>query len=186
MRRFTSLYGQGPLHAVLMLGCFAFAGYLVSIILNAYQPLWIVVWFVGAIVAHDFVLFPLYSILDRTFVGRRVGNKEPAIPWRNHVRVPFVISGTLLLVSFPLVLRLSEPGYVRATGLHTSVYLGRFLLIAGCIFGASALLYVARRARLSALQRAEVRRADREARAARAAAAAEATREAGRGAGPET
>jgi hypothetical protein len=173
MRRFTSLYGESPLHAALMLGGFAFAGYLVSLILHAYQPWWIVAWFVGAIVAHDFVLLPLYSVLDR-FLGRRATGQAPAVPWRNHVRVPFVISGTLFLVSFPLVLRLSEPGYVHATGLHTSVYLGRFLLVTACVFAASALVYVARRARFSARQRADVRRAARA-----AAAAARAARDAG-------
>jgi hypothetical protein len=168
MRRFRSLYGGGPLHAALMVGCFAFAGYLASLILHASNPWWIVVWFVGAIVAHDLVLLPLYSALDRVLWRRRATGKEPPVPWRNHVRVPVVISGTLLLITFPLVLRLSEPGYVRATGLHTSVYLGRWLLVTAAIFGASAFLYGARWARRATRERAVARRA------AQAAAAAEA------------
>ncbi len=46
----------------------------------------------------------------------------------NHVRVPAVISGLLLLITFPLVLRLSDRDYARASGLHESVYLLRWLL----------------------------------------------------------
>lgn len=173
MRRFTSLYGAGPLHAALMIGSFAFAGYLVSLILHATQPWWIMAWLVGAILAHDFVLLPLYSALDRVFLGRRSARKEPLVPWRNHVRVPFVISGTLFLVTFPLVLRLSEPGYVRATGLHTSIYLGRWFAVTASLFAASGLLYGARWTRRTTRERVDVRRASR------AAAASESAEETG-------
>jgi hypothetical protein len=154
MKRLTRLYGSGPLHAALMLGCFAFAGYLLSRILHASHPLWILVWLLAAIVAHDLVLFPLYAAVDRLVTSRRSSRqKAPVVSWRNHVRVPVVISGTLLLITFPLVLRLSEPGYVRATGLHTSLYLGRWLLVTACLFAGSGVLYGIRRALAPARRR---------------------------------
>ena len=62
---FRRLYGAGPAHAVLMTAGFAFAGYLLTLILGASHPGWLLLWFVGAIVLHDLVFLPLYSALDR-------------------------------------------------------------------------------------------------------------------------
>jgi len=145
MTWFKRVYGAGPLHALLMTGCFAFSAYLVSRLLEVSDPGWIALWFAGAIVAHDLVLFPLYSALDRALSARR--RKPPradAVPWVNHVRVPAVMCGILLLISFPLVFRLSNSSYVAATGLDTRVYLGRFLALSGGIFAFSGVLYLGR------------------------------------------
>lgn len=144
-RRFTRLYGAGPLHAVLMLASFALAGYVVARVLEVSNAGWIAVWLAGAIVAHDLVLFPLYTGADRLLSGRRRRLREPLVSWRNHVRVPAVLSGVLLLITFPLVFALSEPTYLRATGLHTSPYLGRWLIVAACLFAGSGVAYVVRR-----------------------------------------
>lgn len=144
MKRFTRLYGAGPLHAVLMLASFAIAGYVVSVVLGVSHAGWIGVWVAGAIVAHDLVLFPLYAAADRLLSRRGGPPGSPAVPWKNHVRAPVVLSGTLLLVTFPLVLRLSEPNYAKATGLHTSVYLNRWLVVTAAVFACSAVVYAAR------------------------------------------
>lgn len=150
MSRFRRLYGSGPIHALLMGGGFAFAGYLIALIFRSSEPLWILVWLAGAIVAHDLVLFPLYSALhaalDRINRRRRPGSRTAtAVPLINHVRVPAMISGVLLLITFPLVLRLSEAKYAAATGLTTSVYLGRWIVITAVLFAGSAVLYAGRR-----------------------------------------
>ena len=128
---------------------FAFAGYLLTRILGASHPGWLLLWFVGAIILHDLVFLPLYSALDRVLTSRRQGDVSRAAgpTWVNHVRVPAVISGVLLLVTFPLVLRLSDHAYARASGLHESVYLTRWLLVTAGLFAVSAVLYLARRAR---------------------------------------
>ena len=146
---FRQLYGAGPAHALLMTAGFVCAGYLLSLILRASHPGWLLVWFVGAIVLHDLVFLPLYSALDRVLTsGRRREVGSPQGPaWINHVRVPAVISGVLLLITFPLVLRLSDRAYATASGLHESVYLLRWLLITAGFFAVSAVLYVVRRAR---------------------------------------
>ena len=98
---------------------------------------------------HDLIFLPLYSALDRVLTsGRRGEVSAPQGPtWVNHVRVPAVISGVLLLVTFPLVLRLSDHAYATASGLHESVYLMRWLLVTAGLFAVSAVLYVVRRAR---------------------------------------
>lgn len=144
MRRFTRLYGGGPLHAAVMLASFTVAGYVVAKVLKVSHAGWIGVWLAGAIVAHDLVLFPLYTGADRLLSRRRRRGSQPAVPWKNHVRAPVVVSGILLLITFPLVLGLSEPGYLQATGLDTSVYLGRWSLVTGCLFAASGIVYTAR------------------------------------------
>jgi hypothetical protein len=146
---FRRLYGAGPAHAVVMTAGLAFAGYLLTRILGASHPGWLLLWFVGAIVLHDLVFLPLYSALDRVLTNRSRG--ERGVPhgptWVNHVRVPTVISGVLLLVTFPLVLRLSDHAYAKASGLHESFYLLRWLLVTAGLFAVSALLYLLRRVR---------------------------------------
>jgi hypothetical protein len=148
---FRRFYGAGPAHAALLTAGLAFTGYLLTLILGASHPGWLLVWFVGAIVLHDLVFLPLYSVLDRLFTAR--SRREVAVgarvgpTWVNHVRVPAVVSGVLLLVSFPLVLRLSDHAYATASGLHESVYLLRWLLVAAGLFAVSAVLYLVRRAR---------------------------------------
>ncbi len=146
---FRRLYGAGPAHALLMTAAFAFAGYLLTRILGASHPGWLLLWLVGAIILHDLVFLPLYSALDRLLTRRRAGDVAVARgpTWVNHVRVPAVISGVLLLVTFPLVLRLSDNDYARASGLHESVYLMRWLLVTAGLFALSAVLYVVRWAR---------------------------------------
>ena len=57
-------YGAGPVHLMVLLVCFAVAGYAASIV--AGDPLWpwMAVWFVAAVVAHDGLLSPLAAVLD--------------------------------------------------------------------------------------------------------------------------
>jgi hypothetical protein len=143
---FRRRYGDGPLHLLSLLACFALAGYVVTRVLYAHSRFRIAIWFGGAVVAHDLVLWPLYALADRTAVAasRRRPSRLPAVPWINYLRVPAVISGVLLVVSFPLVFKLSEGAYHSASGLSESPYLGHWLLITGTLFAASAILYAAR------------------------------------------
>ena len=157
---FLRIYGAGPAHALLLTAGFAFGGYLLTRILGASQPVWILIWFAGAIVLHDLVLLPLYSMLDRVLTSHRGTGKDgvgPTPSWINHVRVPAVISGILLLITFPLVLRLSDHAYARASGLHESVYLARWLFVTVSLFAASALVYGIRWLRARSLLRSDER-----------------------------
>ena len=136
-----SRYGAGPLHLALLLASFALAG--AAALKIAPDPLRLryLAWFLGAVLLHDLVLVPAYTALDRgatAVVGRG------AI---NHLRVPALLSGLLLLLFAPVVLQRGEPAFTNASGLTQDVYLGRWLLITGVLFAGSALLYVLRRRR---------------------------------------
>jgi hypothetical protein len=143
---FRRHYGAGPLHLLSLIACAAIAGYAVNRLFVSGPVTKIAIWFGGAVLAHDLVLWPLYALIDRTAVrvSRRDPSRLPRVPWINYVRVPVVLAAVLLLVSFPLVLRLSNRNYHAATGLSQSPFLGRWLLVTGVIFGVSAVLYALR------------------------------------------
>ncbi len=136
-----SRYGAGPLHLVLLLASFALAG--AAALKIAPDPLRLryLAWFAGAVLLHDLVLVPAYTLLDRgatAVVGRGAVN---------HLRAPTLLSGLLFLLFAPVILRRSEPAYGTASGLTQEVYLGRWLAITGVLFLVSAVLYVVRRRR---------------------------------------
>jgi hypothetical protein len=151
MRAVLRHYGAGPLHLLSLLASFAFVGYVVARVANAPHHWQILLWFAGALVFNDFVLFPLYSLADRSWRhnGRRHPETLPKVPWVNHFRVPAVISGSLLLISFPLVFRLNPGEYRSATSLSPNLYLGRWLLITAALFAVSAVGYALRLGRAS-------------------------------------
>jgi len=147
MRYIRRYYGAGPLHLLSLLACLAFAGYVVTLVHQAREWQLILLWFGGAIIGHDIVAFPLYALADRSagLLGAlRHPDSLPPVPWINHIRVPAVISGLLLAISFPLVLDLAGPSYHGATGLSVAPFAGRYLLIVAVLFGTSAVLYALR------------------------------------------
>ncbi|MGI5186411.1 hypothetical protein ACQEVZ_60275 [Dactylosporangium sp. CA-152071] len=132
-------YGANPLHLLALICAFAVAGY-AAVRLFAQQPIGVAVWLVGAAVAHDLILFPLYAIADRSAraVLHRRATDVSTVPWINYLRVPTVLSGLLLIAWFPLIFRLA-PGFEAATGLSQDVYLGRWLAITAILYGGAAL-----------------------------------------------
>src|ERR1700758_5594160 len=107
MRRFLRWYGASPLHLLTMLGCFALAGYAAAELLPA-NAVGIPVWFVAAVIGHDLILMPLYTLADRSAltVFRHRKPNLPAVRWINYLRVPVALSGMLLLIWFPLIFQL--------------------------------------------------------------------------------
>lgn len=139
-------YGAGPLHLLALLGSFAFAGYIVDRVTTVSDPIGIGIWFAATLVAHDLVLFPLYSLANRSLElgARRHPERLPRVPWINHLRVPVLVSAMLLLISFPLVFKIDAADYHSATGLNPDPYLARWLLITAVLFAASAVWYAVR------------------------------------------
>jgi hypothetical protein len=123
------------------LAVFGFCFYVLAQVVRGGAVTSFVVWFVGAALLHDLVLLPAYSLSDRVLHAR------PRAPrsWINHVRVPAVISGVLLLVYFPEILRLSERRYRLASGHPLADYGVRWLAISGVLFAVSALVWRVRR-----------------------------------------
>lgn len=141
MSRFKRLYGSSPLHLLALIASFALAAAALALFLDTGAPINILAWFVGAIIGHDLILWPLYAGLDRI-----AGRLEPKarVPVVNYVRVPALLSGLLLLVYFPLILRVSAPVYEKTTGLDAQVYLGRWLAITAALFLIAAVAYAIR------------------------------------------
>ncbi|MFG2858180.1 hypothetical protein ACGFZ9_47760 [Streptomyces mirabilis] len=144
MARIVRWYGSGPLHLLVLIASFALTGY-AMVRLFAVRPLEVAIWFVGAAILHDLILLPLYSLADLSALSvlRHRAPEGPMVPWINYLRVPAFLAGLLLLVWFPLVLRLAVP-YAGDTGLADSVYLGRWLAITGVLFAVSAVAFAIR------------------------------------------
>jgi hypothetical protein len=132
-------YGGSPLHLLGHLAALGIAAYVFGGLLAPGAG--VLVWFVGGLLLHDLVLLPLYSLLDR--LARAVA-RGPAL---NHLRVPAVISGLLLLVFFPLILVRAPASYEAATGHPPEGYAVRWLAITVALFAGSGLLYLWRRRR---------------------------------------
>jgi hypothetical protein len=167
---FRRWYGANPLHLLALLAAFTLAGYAVHAVVAGGQWRGIAIWFVVAIVGHDVLLFPLYSLADlslRRLLPRWASwprGQEAAVtggadttaapPVINHVRVPAGFSLLLLLVWFPLILGKSSADYHSASGLTTAPYLWRWLAVTGVMFMMSAVVYAIRLRRMSARARA--------------------------------
>ncbi|GAA4629446.1 hypothetical protein GCM10023196_050420 [Actinoallomurus vinaceus] len=162
-QRIAAHYGADPLHLLALLACFALAGYAASRVAAAGIWVGFVIWFVGAAIVHDLVLFPLYTLADVAVQRRPWGRRRPGPhvrwrPWVNYVRVPAGLSALLLLVWFPLILRQSGETYRKAVGLGLSPYLGRWLLVTGLLFAGSAIIYAVRLRTAAAARRGPRRR----------------------------
>jgi len=149
MRRLLRWYGANPLHLLALLGCFAVAGYAAARLVPS-RPAGIAIWFLGAVIGHDLLLFPLYTLADRSAAAvlRHRATRLPAMPWINYLRVPAALSGLLLLVWFPLILRL-RTRYHASTTLSPDPYLWHWLAVTGALFLISAVALALRIRRLT-------------------------------------
>jgi hypothetical protein len=146
-------YGANPLHLLTLLAAFALAGYAVHAVMAAGEWTGFAEWFAVAIIGHDLLLFPLYSLADlslrRLLPGRAggtggaggTGARPAGPPVLNYLRVPAAFSLVIFIVWFPLILGLSAGAYHRASGLSASPYLGRWLGVTGVMFAVSAVSY---------------------------------------------
>ncbi len=132
-------YGASPLHLLGHLGVLGVAAYVFGDLVAPGAG--VLVWFVVGALVHDLVLLPAYSLLDR--LGRAAAGGSAY----NHVRVPAVISGLLLLVYFPLILARAPGSYEASTGHPPEGYGARWLAITLALFAGSGLLYLWRRRR---------------------------------------
>jgi hypothetical protein len=144
MRRQLRSYGASPLHLLALLACFGLAGY-AAVRLASSHPVAVAAWFLGAVIGHDLLLMPLYALADRSAMAalRHREPQLPATPWINYLRVPAALSGLLLLVWFPLILRLRSP-YHASTTLSADPYLWHWLAVTGTLFLLSAVAFALR------------------------------------------
>jgi hypothetical protein len=127
---------------------------------------YIVIWFVGAIVAHDLIVLPLYCALDRlVLAASRRGNRRRSVSGQSergaaelaatrspgwvYVRIPLILSALLLLVFGAEILREGNATFHVASGHTQDAYLERYLIVVGALFLISGLAYAWSSARAS-------------------------------------
>ena len=153
LTRFRAVYGSHPLHLLTLIAGFALFGYVLATIKPA--TLWnpntwwqsVIVWFAAVIIAHDLLLFPVYSFVDRILLaGSRIRppRSETSVPVLNYVRVPALGAGLTLLMFLPGIIEQGAPTYAAATGQTQEPFLGRWLLLTAALFATSAGLYATR------------------------------------------
>ncbi len=157
MKRFRYEYGASPVHLLVALASFAVSAWALAQVFDVLStPGRFLLWFLGAIVLHDLVFLPLYSLLGLGAAGaltrgdRRSRLRVAAL---NHLRIPALLSGLMLLVWYPLILSKAPGGFERTTGMSTDVYLERWLALSAVLFAGSAILLALRARRLSAGER---------------------------------
>lgn len=136
---FARRYGASPVHLAAHLGALALAGWALLQVVDIRAASNWAVWFLAAAVLHDVVFVPVYSAVDRLVQRLPIDV--------NVVRVPALISGVMLLVSFPRILD-KQPGNVeRVAGFAPDGYLQAWLLITAGLFAGSVAWWVVRGAR---------------------------------------
>lgn len=144
MRRLMRWYGANPLHLLALLACFSLAGYAAAQLVPP-RPVGVAVWFGGAVIGHDLLLLPLYSLADSSALAviRHRAPRLPSVTWINYLRVPAGLSALLLLIWFPLILRLGTH-YQAYTGLSPAPFLWHWLAVTGALFLLSAVAFALR------------------------------------------
>ncbi|HWC85126.1 MAG TPA: hypothetical protein VG388_01215 [Solirubrobacteraceae bacterium] len=149
-RRFRALYGAGPPNLLVLVVSFVIAGAAVAGWFQRPRDVVTVIeWFVAAIVLHDLVVLPIYSLVDRIVLGalprqvRRLRHRTilGRVNSTPYLRVPALLSGLLLVVFFPVILGLGAQTELSASGIRESGYLARWLIASGVIFAVSGVAW---------------------------------------------
>ncbi len=135
------LYGEHPAHFLVLVLSLVPASLALGQLLDE-RPLDVATWFAVGAVLHDGLLLPAYVLLDVALVTawrRRPGR----VAWLNFVRIPLAVSGLLLLMFSPLILRQAE-SFEYKTGRTLDGFAGRWLLVTAIVAAVSAVWYLAR------------------------------------------
>ncbi|MFP5020972.1 hypothetical protein [Pseudonocardia phyllosphaerae] len=129
----------------LVAGCAGLAWYAVTTIVGDDPSLWWMgVWFAGAIVLHDLVLFPLYAGGDRILTLLLRVLPPTRVPLVNHVRIPVLGSGLALLMFLPGIIRQGGATHLAATGLDQEPYRMRWMWLTVALCAVSAVVWLVR------------------------------------------
>jgi hypothetical protein len=140
------LYGAGPLHLLALLACFSLVGYAVTYLTVEPELPRVLIWFVAAVIAHDLIAYPLYTLADRTLRATltRLHLPRGGPPVLNYIRVPALASALLFVVYFPGIIRQGGGAYYAASGHTQRPFLVRWLLLTAILFTVSVGVYIAR------------------------------------------
>lgn len=147
MRRVTRFLGTDPFRLLVLLASFGLAGYVYASLRTDETLPAMLLWFLAAVIGHDAVLLPLYSLGDRALSGALapLGRRAKRIPVSvNYLRLPALGSGLVFLVFFPGILEHGAQDYAKATGQDQDPYLGNWLLVTAVLFGLSLAVWLVR------------------------------------------
>jgi hypothetical protein len=133
-----SRYGAHPVHLLGHLALFAIVVYAALQLADARAAGNVLVWFVAAVLLHDAILWPLYSLLDGA--GRRALGAGI-----NFVRIPVGLSLLLLLVFSGTITGKGSANYERVSTLPYDGFFTRWLIATVVLFALSGALWVSRR-----------------------------------------
>lgn len=145
--KFRYEYGAQPLNFLATAASLFVCAYAILRITEIPGGAKVLIWLAIAAVLHDLVALPLYSVFLRVADGTAtsaIKSRPAALLALNHVRVPVAISALMLVVFFPLILRIDPESYLATTGLTLDSYLGRWLLISAALFVISGIVYAIR------------------------------------------
>lgn len=153
--RVRRVYGRGPAHLLGLLASFAVA--IIAVLGwfdSPHSAVSVLEWFAAAILAHDLLLLPAYTLLDRlAFSGRAPRRRWGAsalhvVNATPYLRIPTMLSLLLGAVFFPVILGLGARAEFTASGIAEHGYLARWLALCGAMYGVSALAYTVARLRV--------------------------------------
>jgi hypothetical protein len=150
-----SRYGDSPLHLAAQLAVLGVTAYAVTQVVRRGAAVNFLGWLLAGPPLHDLLLLPLYALVDA--VLRRLPARN-GVPVVNHMRIPLLISGLLLLCFFPLVLDRAPGNYRRSTAHPPSGYGRDWALITLALLTASAGIYALRVKRATRAADADARR----------------------------
>jgi hypothetical protein len=144
---FRRRYGASPMHLAGHLVVFAIALFAIWRIASAQSLAKLIALYVGFAIAHDLIFLPAYSGLDRAIRAALerlpIGRPGP-VPAINHIRVPALIAGLLLIIYAPMISGRDAHGYLLSSGHPLEGYLRNWLLISVALFLGSWLIYAIR------------------------------------------
>ncbi len=150
LRAWRASYGENPLHLLAMVGCFALVGYVITFLYPDPSAIALAIWFGGAVIAHDLVLYPLYALADQSLTVSRwarrkaLPDRPPLVPAINHVRVPVLGSAVLGLIYLPTITGRGEEALRFTSGLGTEGIFRNWLMLTAVLFLGSAVIYALR------------------------------------------
>jgi hypothetical protein len=131
-------YGATPLHLIVHVALLALAAWALLQILELRTAGRVLLWLLAAVVVHDLLLLPFYSLLDRAAQRRLPGTAV------NYVRVPAGLALLLGVVYYGEISGRADVAFHRASGLMFQAPLARWLLACAALFALSGALYLLR------------------------------------------
>jgi len=141
MSRLARTYGAGPVHLIAHLALLPLAAWALLQIFAVDNTGRILLWLAGAVIAHDLILLPLYSVLDRASQRVLAGTAV------NYVRIPLGLALLLALVYLPQLSGKGDPQFRRVSGQGFDAPVERWLLATTALFAISGVVLLVRRRR---------------------------------------